>query len=166
METESKHKTTLVVCLRGVPGSGKSTLAKELERELGFTRISSDELGLKAWKKPLKEAIERGDKKIVIDRCHSTHRQRMHLVRTLAPYKDQIETAITTLPEIPFKELERRIREDVGHTYGVGTRLIALKSHSKDRQNDKISMRLEGWNHFIKLDSNSLEEMIENLERL
>jgi len=164
MENGSRSNKTLVVVLRGVPGSGKSTLARELESSLGFTRISSDELGLKAWRAPLQEAVERGDKYIVLDRCHSTHNQRMHASRTLAPYKDKITTAITTLPELPFEELKRRIKADVGHTYGIETRLIALKSHSKDRHNDKISMAKEGWNHFIRLESNTLQELKEHLD--
>ena len=164
MEDGSKLNKTLVLCLRGVPGSGKSTLAKELENTLGYTRLSSDELGLKAWKIPLREAIERGDKFIVVDRCHSTHKQRMHVVRTLAPYKDKIFTAIVTIPTPPFEELEKRIKSDVGHTYGVNDRLIALRVHSKDRQNDFISMRTEGWDRIIKLENNTLNEILKELD--
>jgi len=155
---------TKIIVLRGVPGSGKSTLALQLEKNLGFTRISSDELGLKAWKAPLRQAIERGDPNIVIDRCHSTHKQRMHLVRTISPYKNQIETTIVTLPELPFDELRKRIANDVGHTYGVDKRTIALRVHSKDRQNDFISMAREGWDNFIKLEDNNLKELVSKIE--
>lgn len=164
MENAVIANKTLVVVLRGVPGSGKSTLARELVSSLGFTMISSDEMGLKGWRAPLEEAVVRGDKFIVIDRCHSTHDQRMHASRTLAPYKDKIITAITTLPELPFEELQRRIKADVGHPYGVDTRIIALKSHSKSRHNDKISMAKEGWNLFVRLETNSLQELCEKLE--
>ena len=153
-----------IVILRGVPGSGKSTLAKKLEETFGFTRISSDELGLKAWRAPLQEAIERGDNLIVLDRCHSTHRQRMLTVRTIAPYKDKIRTFITTLPGVPFQDLERRIKSDVGHKYGISERLIDLRTHSKDRQDDKISMNKEGWTDFVRLSGTDLSELEESFD--
>jgi len=153
----------IVFFLRGVPGSGKSTLAKELEARLGCTHISSDDLGLKAWVSPLQEAIARGDKYIVVDRCHSTYKQRMPAARAVAPYKYQIKTIIVTIPTLSYEELEKRITSDVGHTYGVTERMIALRSHLKDRQNDFISMKKEGWDQIINLNTNSANDLITGL---
>ena len=141
---------TIVVCLRGVPASGKSTLAKELEDiEKGtfaqFTRISADETGPNKWVSELKQAVERKDKYIVVDRCHTTEKQRARTIDALKEYGDRVVTILLTLTEVGFTELEQRIKDDVDHTFGVEKRLHALKCHMKEQNQDKLDAYKEGW---------------------
>lgn len=147
-------KTSTIFILRGVPGSGKTTLSKELEKTGLFTRISSDDLGLKAWKEPFVEAIERGEEYIVLDRCNTSIKQRESVTELLKPYSEKITTVLISLPKKTYKELESRIKKDIGHKYGVEQRIVALKNHLNDIKKDKVNMKKEGWDFHIIWDLN------------
>jgi len=162
----NQNEKTRIIILRGVPGSGKTTLAKKLEKELNWTRITADEHGLKAWKDPLKEAIERKDRFIILDRCHSSYNQRNNALKEIKPYKNQIITFLVTLPKLPFLELKERIIQDIGHRYAFDQRIMALKSHHKQMTYDKINKSIENWNYYINLETTSLSEFLEKMLRI
>jgi len=127
---------TTVLLLAGVPGSGKTTMAKDLENPEGnriaqFYRISSDDVGRNKWKLELQDAIERKEKYIVLDRCHTTLQARNKVMDILRPYGDKIVTIIATLPDVGYSELEKRVLNDDTHKCTPEKRLIATKSHIK-----------------------------------
>ncbi len=63
-----------VILLVGPQGSGKTTYCKE--KLSGYTRISQDEQGKTEHKTLYREALERGDERIVIDRINHIREQR------------------------------------------------------------------------------------------
>ena len=156
-----RHSTVLF--LRGVPGSGKSTLAKDLEKLGIFTRITADEVGLHAWKQPLIDAIERKEQYIILDRCHSSRRQRENALNVVEPYKNRVLKVLVTLAKSDYPTLERRIRNDVGHAYGVDERLVALKNHMGEIRRDRVDFKKEGFDQHIFLEINKAAYLIREI---
>lgn len=147
---------SIVVLLRGVPGSGKTTLAKKLQDPekqtfAQFTRISADDTKGRGWTKKLTEAIERKDKYIVLDRCHSDKKQRQRPLHILRDYGDRVFTIVLTLPIPSYEVLEERIKKDEDHSCPIDRRIIAMKSHLQRRNEDNFNPEIEGWDHHIEL---------------
>lgn len=153
-----RHSTVLF--LRGVPGSGKSTLAKDLEKLGLFTRITADEVGLNAWKQPLIEAIERKDPYIIVDRCHTSKKQRENALNVVEPYKTRVYKILVTLSKSDYDTLERRIKNDTGHAYGVDERIVALKNHISLIRKDRVDFKKEGFDQHIFLEVNKAAYLI------
>lgn len=149
--------------LRGVPGTGKTTLAKELEKTGMFTRITADEVGLHGWKQHLIESIEKKDKYIILDRCHSSKKQRENALKVLEPYKSNIKKILVTLDKPSFRVLATRINNDVGHAYGVSERLVALRYHSSEICNDNRNISCEVFDQHIVLKQNNAASFLSEI---
>ena len=166
MDTPKVKPNTFAFFLRGVPSSGKSTLAKKLElSNYKFTRISVDDVGRKAWINLLKEAIEREDRYIVVDRCHSSVELRKKSLQAISFYKNRVCSILVTLPRLSFEELTERIKNDLRHKYSPEERLIGLKCHMKKRSKDTVDIIKEGWDYHLDLNTDdSLEKFLRRLD--
>lgn len=112
-----------VILTVGSPGSGKSTWAKSQENSI---YISQDEQGQKRHLELFKESLNRGDKKIIVDRTGYSREQRY---RYLSLAKDAgYQTRIHEFYE-PYKTCFNRIINRKNHpTINVGDTITAQKA--------------------------------------
>jgi len=143
-----KNSLPKIIILTGLPGAGKSYFSKHLSNSQPIVIISQDELGSKSNCEDALIKALKANKKVIIDRCNPTVKDRQYWVDYSMVNKKKI---VVVFMDYPVEKCIDRVKNRVGHpTIKFGRGETAVRSFGKKLE---VPTDTEGFKKIITVRS-------------